>query len=227
MCNYRIFNMHTWSFLYVHIYTWRLGTPTASQHIFDSEKVINFSFAPDRVRTSGLFYLKSNALPSEPPRHPEGWCYVPVTDLSISRRTKLWKASVPSFSESILNNRRYWHARGQTKEGISVVNIEIWMCWQNCRKTSVLSVHLLWNVSFQRDTHPYALSPPSPPFPPSSWLHEDSYASTYAIAFQVKSNLKGYEEMWQCGVVNQSYPETEKNMGLVLEKIDSFKAPGT
>ena len=34
------------------VYTWGLGTPKASQHnIFDSEKLTNFSSAPDEIRT--------------------------------------------------------------------------------------------------------------------------------------------------------------------------------
>ena len=48
-----------------------LGTPTTSQHISDSEKLTNFSCAPDtseRVRTSSLD-VKSDALPIEPSRH--------------------------------------------------------------------------------------------------------------------------------------------------------------
>ena len=52
--NYRIFNMHTWSFLCMHIYICklqRLGTPTASQHnIFDLEKLMKF-FVLDGIRT--------------------------------------------------------------------------------------------------------------------------------------------------------------------------------
>ena len=37
--DYRIFNVHMWSLLCVHIYTQGLGTLTTSRHIFDSEKL--------------------------------------------------------------------------------------------------------------------------------------------------------------------------------------------
>ena len=58
---------------YACVYTQGLGTPTASQHIFDSEKLTNCSCAPDAdgARTSDLLDLESNALPTEPPRFPE------------------------------------------------------------------------------------------------------------------------------------------------------------
>ena len=39
------------------VYTWGLGTPTASQHIFDSEKFTNFSCAPDGIRNIVLWIL--------------------------------------------------------------------------------------------------------------------------------------------------------------------------
>ena len=46
--DYRIFNMC--DHLYECVYTWGLGTPTASQHIFDTGKTItNFSCAPDEA----------------------------------------------------------------------------------------------------------------------------------------------------------------------------------
>ena len=41
----------------LHTHTRGLGTPTASQHIFDSEKLTIFSCAPDGIRTSGLWQL--------------------------------------------------------------------------------------------------------------------------------------------------------------------------
>ena len=36
----------------MHIYIWGLGTPRASQYIFDSEKLISFSCAPHDLRVS-------------------------------------------------------------------------------------------------------------------------------------------------------------------------------
>ena len=41
-----------------------MGTPTASQHIFDSEKLAHFSYAPDGIRPS-VFWIpaESDALP--------------------------------------------------------------------------------------------------------------------------------------------------------------------
>ena len=55
--DYRIFNVHTWSFLCMRIHTGVGHTNNeSSQHnIFDSDKTVtNFQCAPDRVWTSGL-----------------------------------------------------------------------------------------------------------------------------------------------------------------------------
>ena len=74
--DYRIFNVHTGSFLCMHIYTRGLGTQTASQHaIFYWEKLTSFSCAPDRIRTSGhgihWISLEADAQPIEPPLPPQ------------------------------------------------------------------------------------------------------------------------------------------------------------
>ena len=48
------------------VHTQGLGTPTASQHNFDPEKLTILFCAPDGIRTSVLWILS----PIEPPRHP-------------------------------------------------------------------------------------------------------------------------------------------------------------
>ena len=77
----------------IYIYKRGLGTPTANQHnIFDSEKLSpNCSCAPDWVRTrvtDVIEFLKSDALPVEPPRHPgihhEFTCSIPAPPLPLS-----------------------------------------------------------------------------------------------------------------------------------------------
>ena len=58
---------------YVCVYTRGLGTPTASQYnIFDPEKLSQMFLVllidSGGIRTSGLFDLESDTLPTEPPR---------------------------------------------------------------------------------------------------------------------------------------------------------------
>ena len=66
------FNVHTWSFLCVRSHTGVGRTDNESAQHFDSEKLTNFSCAPDGVRTSGPLDLESrvDVLPVEPARHP-------------------------------------------------------------------------------------------------------------------------------------------------------------
>ena len=55
--DYRIFNMHTWSFFSMSIHTGVGHTYESAQH-FDSEKTLtNCSCTPDGIRTSGLWIL--------------------------------------------------------------------------------------------------------------------------------------------------------------------------
>ena len=62
---------------YTCVYTREFGTPTANQHnIFDSEKIaLFFSRVPDTDGSSNLgsLNLESDALTTEPPRHPARW----------------------------------------------------------------------------------------------------------------------------------------------------------
>ena len=60
---------------YAFVYTRELGTPTASQHIFDSENLSQFVLVlmsrSGGIRTSPVFLdTESDAVPTEPPRHP-------------------------------------------------------------------------------------------------------------------------------------------------------------
>ena len=70
--DYRIFNMHTWSFLCAH-YTRGVGTSTASQHnISDSEELTNCSCAPDGIRTFILRILNPTLYQLSHPVTPSG-----------------------------------------------------------------------------------------------------------------------------------------------------------
>ena len=65
--DYGIFNLHTWSFLCMHMCT---DPPTASQHnIFDSEK-LNFLVLLNGVQTSGDWVLSLTTTNSQLPHHP-------------------------------------------------------------------------------------------------------------------------------------------------------------
>ena len=69
--NYRIFNVRTWPFVCLRIHTGGLGTPTASQHNVHSEKLKDFLLLLTRRDSNPRSLdLQSNALTTEPTRHP-------------------------------------------------------------------------------------------------------------------------------------------------------------
>ena len=64
-------------------YTRGLGTPTASQHNFDlggGTQIFLVLLTQTGLEPRVFFYLQSDALPAEPPRHP--------TSTSTSRRSR-------------------------------------------------------------------------------------------------------------------------------------------
>ena len=69
--DYRIFNVHTWSFGCVRMHrAGGLGTPTVSQHnLFDSEK-LSFPCAPDRIQTLDLWISTPTLQPMNQPVAP-------------------------------------------------------------------------------------------------------------------------------------------------------------
>ena len=72
---YRIFNVRTWSFVYVHIYTQQgLGTPTASQQNHLDWKT-KFFLCSWRDLNPRHLDLQSNTLTTEPARDPPEMYY--------------------------------------------------------------------------------------------------------------------------------------------------------
>ena len=84
--------------------TWGLGTPTASQHIFDSEKLSQLFLELLAGFELGSSNLESNAQPTEPPRYPSctaGQNYTsPSLSLSLSHTHILSSLTHPLLSHT-------------------------------------------------------------------------------------------------------------------------------
>ena len=84
---------------YACVYTWGLGTPTASQHnIFDSEKLSQICIVLlTQSSNLGSLDLESDALPIEPPHHQytDTGCFMPsqprlsTTNLCLDERKSI------------------------------------------------------------------------------------------------------------------------------------------